>query len=259
MLIRLHLFLFLTGVLSISFAESTMCKLICIPSGSFEMGSTNGQQDETPIHRITIDSFYLGITEVTIWEYLQCVHAGACRMPYWWNKRFFPEKADERSGSDWLNLPVTGVSYYDAVSFCKWLGTGYRLPTEAEWEYAARGGTTTNFFWGDTFDSASIFAVVDNKLSPVKSLRSNAFGLYDMTGNAWEWCQDRYNPGYYMTSISSNPAGPADSVKFPYHVVRGGNWNEYPWNLRSANRNFGEPFRRFDGVGFRVCRSISHQ
>jgi formylglycine-generating enzyme required for sulfatase activity len=238
-------------------SDSIPDNMVLIPGGTFNMGSTHGQKDEKPVHRVQVDSFYIGATEVTIWEYLQCVQASGCRMPFWWNRQFFPLKVDDLSGKEWLSLPVTGVSWDDAQAYCSWKGKGYRLPTEAEWEYATRGGTESEYFWGDKKDSAVFYAVIKEKLSSVKTVRPNQFGLYDMLGNAWEWCQDRYDPHYYRKSSSENPTGPSDFKKYPYRVVRGGSWNEYMWNLRSANRNYGESFRRFDGVGFRICRSVS--
>lgn len=245
-------------ICSIIFAEndSSPDGMILIAAGNFEMGSTKGQRDEKPVHSVHVDSFFMGETEVTIWEYLQCVKDGVCRMPFWWNRHYFPKKADEISGKDWLRLPVTGVSWDDAQRYCKWKGPGYSLPTEAQWEYAARGKTDTEYFWGDKADSIRFYASAGNMLLPVKSFRPNRFGLFDMLGNVWEWCQDRYDTHYYKKSPENNPAGPLDSEKYPYRVVRGGSWNEYMWNIRSANRNYGEPFRRFDGVGFRICRSL---
>ncbi|MBL8025677.1 MAG: SUMF1/EgtB/PvdO family nonheme iron enzyme [Fibrobacteres bacterium] len=257
MKIAFILLFLITLLFSGNSSDTNSINMILVPAGKFDMGSLNGEKDEKPVHKVQIDSFYIGAAEVTIWEYLKCVQSGNCRMPYWWNKRFFPQKADDLSGKEWLNLPVTGVSWDDAVSYCNWLGEGYRLPTEAEWEYAARGGSGSEYFWGDNKDSASFYAVIVERLSEVKTLRPNQYGLYDMLGNAWEWCQDRYDPNYYKASDSLNPTGPIDVKKFPYRVVRGGCWNEYLWNLRAANRSYGESFRRFDGVGFRVGRSIS--
>jgi formylglycine-generating enzyme required for sulfatase activity len=227
-----------------------------VPGGWFDMGSSDGQKDEKPGHKVWVDSFYLEKSEVTVWEYLHCVHSGACRMPLWWNKHFFNRDADDVPGNKWLDMPVTGVSWNDAQAYCAWKGAGYRLPTEAEWEYAARAGSSSNYFWGANMDSADRYAVVDKGLSPVMSRKPNAFGLYDMIGNAWEWCQDRYDGKYYEKSPDRNPTGANDAKKYPYRVVRGGSWNEYRWNLRCANRNYGEQFRRFEGVGFRICRSV---
>jgi formylglycine-generating enzyme required for sulfatase activity len=231
--------------------------MVLVPGGAFAMGSADGQKDELPVHTVNVDSFYMKSTEVTVWEYLQCVRAGACRMPIWWNKRFFEGKADDRSGKVWLGMPITGISWDDAQAYCRWLGPGYGLPTEAQWEYAARAGSAGRYFWGDSMDRADSFAVVRGGLAPVKSKKPNAFGLYDMTGNAWEWCDDRYDKNYYKQSPRENPPGPADGKKYSYRAVRGGGWNEYSWNLRCANRNYGEQFRRYEGVGFRVCRSVT--
>jgi formylglycine-generating enzyme required for sulfatase activity len=230
--------------------------VVLVPEGSFDMGSTKGQKDERPVHPISVDSFYMGAHEVTVWEYLRCVHEGGCRMPVWWNKRFHDKTADELPGKAWLDMPVTGVSWDDAVAYCAWLGNGMRLPTEAEWEYAARGTRGTEYAWGPSWDSADVYAVVNDGLKPVQSKRPTLWGLYDLTGNAWEWCADRYDKKYYQTSPARNPSGPVDSLKYPFRVVRGGGWDEYQWNLRSANRNYGEPFRRYEGVGFRICRNL---
>ena len=237
--------------------DSAGIKMVLIPGGEFNMGSNNGQRDERPVHRVHVDSFYISETEITIWEYFQCVQSGMCRMPFWWNRQFFPQKADDISGREWLALPVTGVSWSDAQNFCSWIGEGCRLPTEAEWEYAARGNSETEFPWGNNSDSAAVYAIFGKQLLPVKTSLPNYYGLYDMIGNAWEWCQDRYDAHYYKVSPLNNPCGPEDNKKFPHRVVRGGSCNEYKWNLRCANRNYGESFRRFDGVGFRICRSVN--
>jgi formylglycine-generating enzyme len=229
--------------------------MVLIPGGWFMMGSAAGEKDERPVHKVHVDSFYMGKSEVTVWQYLECVHAGACKMPLWWNKRFFDKSADELPGREWLDMPVMGVSWNNAQEYCRWKGNGARLPTEAEWEYAAHAGTTTEYFWGATMDSASKYAVVNKGYSRVMSRSPNNWGLCDMLGNAWEWCADRYQKDYYSASPVHNPQGPADSTKYPYRVVRGGSWKEYSWNLRCANRNFGEQARRFEGVGFRICKN----
>lgn len=237
-------------------AQEASDGMVLVPGGWFDMGSANGQKDEMPVHRVRVDSFYLGKSEVTVWEYLECVRSGSCRMPLWWNRRFFDRQADELPGKAWLGMPVTGVSWDDAQDYCRWKGGCCRLPTEAEWEYAARAGSQSEYFWGETMDSARSYAVIDKGLSPVMAKKPNRFGLSDMLGNAWEWCQDRYDKKYYQRSPAENPKGPPEGKKYLYRVVRGGSWNEYGWNLRCANRNYGEQFRRFEGVGFRICRSV---
>jgi sulfatase modifying factor 1 len=230
--------------------------MVLVPGGYFNRGSMHGQRDERPIHRVHIDSFYMGKTEVTVWEYLNCVNSGQCRMPLWWNKHFFEQGSDDLPGRDWLNMPVTGISWDDAQRYCAWVGAGARLPTEGEWEYAARAGASNEYFWGDDMKAAGSFAVVDKGLSRVMSRKPNSWGLYDMIGNAWEWCADRYAKDYYRVSPGNDPHGPEDAKKYPYRVVRGGAWNEYHWNLRCANRSYGEQFRRYQGLGFRICRSV---
>lgn len=232
--------------------------LVLIPGGCFEMGSDSGEKDEKPVHRVHVDSFYLGKAEVTIWEYLECVYDGACGLPSWWNRNFFDEAYVHASGTEWLRMPVVGVSWDDANKFCAWKGASYRLPTEAEWEYAARGGVSEAYPWGKDFGNAAQYAVVEKRLSAVMSRAPNRLGVYDMIGNAWEWCNDRYDRGYYAVSETNNPQGPKNTRR-KYRVVRGGAWNEYPWNLRSANRSFGEQNRPFGGVGFRICRDLQGQ
>jgi formylglycine-generating enzyme required for sulfatase activity len=230
--------------------------LVLVHGGVFTMGSLEGQSDERPLHTVQIDTFYMGSHEVTVFEYLRCARDNRCRMPSWWNRRFSDKTADDKTGSEWLDRPITGVSWEDAVAYCNWVGNNTRLPTEAEWEYAARGTGHSKYAWGDDWDSAKYYAVVEKDLAPVQSKSPNRLGLYDLTGNAWEWCSDRYNSRYYTQSPTKNPTGPSDSARFPYRTVRGGGWNTYRWNLRSANRNYGESFRRYEGVGFRIARSF---
>jgi formylglycine-generating enzyme required for sulfatase activity len=230
-------------------------EMIFIPGGWFEMGSLSGARDERPVHRVFIDSFYLSRSEVSIWEYLECVKDGRCELPVWWDRFFFGSLYSQVSGHDWFKMPVVGVSWDDAMKYCRWKGETFRLPTEAEWEYAARAGTSGLYFWGDEWDGAADYAVAGERLCPVMSKKPNAFGLFDMTGNVWEWCLDFYDKNYYSISANDNPEGPETVRKRVYRVVRGGARNEYPWNQRVANRSFGEPHRRYDGVGFRICKT----
>jgi formylglycine-generating enzyme len=228
-----------------------------VPAGWFVMGRDNGGLDERPEHRVYVDAFYMAETEVTIWEYLACVHAGQCRMPDWWNRNYFEEPPVGKGVTEWLLFPVTGVSWNDAMDYCRWKGGGFRLPTEAEWEYACRAGTRTTYFWGDDFKEAGTFANVGPDLGPVGLRKPNPWGLFDMIGNVWEWCLDCYSDRYYRISPDRNPMGPDCEASAAKHAARGGSWNEYSWNLRCANRSFGEADKGYKGLGFRIVLPVN--
>jgi clan AA aspartic protease (TIGR02281 family) len=241
--------------------------LVLIPAGEFQMGSpdsdTDAQIDETPQHRVRITRpFYIGIYEVTQREYQRVMGANPAA-----------EKISPRH-------PVEMISWFDAVSFCNRLsemehlppfcavsdekvkilgGAGYRLPTEAEWEYACRGGTTTKWSWGDELEELSKYAWckpnAGNNSHPVGQKNPNPFGLYDMHGHLWEWCWDWYGEDYYRRSPVDDPQGPGSGY---LRVERGGDgWNYDPPWLRSAYRDHIRPVSRFINLGFRVVRGDS--
>jgi formylglycine-generating enzyme required for sulfatase activity len=228
-----------------------------ITGGWFLMGRNNGGLDERPEHRVFVDSFWMSKTEVTVWEYLACVRDGRCRIPDWWNRRYFDDPGPAFSKIEWLSFPVMGVSWSDAMDFCRWKGNGSRLPTEAEWEYACRAGTRTAYFWGDDFSLAGRFANVSGQPQPVGRHEPNPWGLLDMIGNVWEWCLDCYSGDFYRKSPQINPVGPPLDPAKSSHVARGGSWNEYRWNLRCANRSSGEPGKGYKGLGFRTVIPIA--
>jgi len=159
----------------------------------------------------------------------------------------------EDSGS-----PAVYVSWDDTQNFCKKLGSGFRLPTEAEWEYACRSGSTTEYNFGDSASGLGGHAWYDENANGVGEKyahkvglkQSNAWGLYDMHGNVWEWCQDWY--GDYSSGSASNPRGPSSGS---YRVFRGGSWFYGPTNCRSASRSWSTPGYRSSRLGFRLCRS----
>ncbi len=211
---------------------------------------------EAPAHEVAIArSFYMGATEVTAGQF----------------RRFVEEKGYSAGDEGWKvpgldepdNCPVTYVSWYNAVDFCTWLsakeGKTYRLPTEAEWEYCCRAGKSgARYCFGDDDDQLEHYAWYDknstrgegtlNRTNRVARLKSNAWGLYDMHGNAWEWCQDSYDPNYYKNSPMNDPSGGAGASR----VLRGGSWYWAPEFCRSAFRHYVPPDLRYYDVGFRV-------
>jgi iron(II)-dependent oxidoreductase len=212
---------------------------IFIPGGKFFMGAADGDSDEEPVHEVSVASFYMDVHEVTNAQYKVFAEATSRPLPPFWQPEF--DKPDE---------PVVGVSWDDAQVYAAWAGK--RLPTEAEWEYAARGGMAgQKYFWGDTpdkrFANYGSFGIVQ-----VKKFAPNPYGLHDMTGNVWEWCSDWYAPDFYAVSPDAEVTGPvAGALK----VLRGGAWYCGPDEVRSANRFYSAPDARSYTVGFRCVRN----
>jgi len=253
--------------------------------------------DEDPRHEVCVDDLYVSRYEVTVGQFRQFVHdtgyrtdaeknAGGKNGCYAWKDG----KWDWRTGYDWEspgfkqqdNQPAVCVSWNDSQKYLTWLNKKsdrtYRLATEAEWEYAARGGTDTIRFWGDDPDQACKYANVADQTksprnsswtnqhncndgywftAPVGHYRPNPYGLYDMLGNVLlgnvlEWTNDRYNSSYYSQSPRTNPQGPSTGSR---RVNRGGSWGDYPTNVRAANRAGGSPAGRYDYLGFRLVSS----
>ena len=226
-------------------------KLRLLPPGTFMMGDANGDSDKTP-HEVTLtQSFQMGIHEVTQEQYAKIMGNNPCRF----------------TGA---NNHVETVSWDDAVEFCRKLsefpaeksaGRVYRLPTEAEWEYACRAGTTTAYIFGADDTELGDHAWFDglrgnskDKTHPVGGKKPNAWSLYDMHGNVWEWCQDRY--GAYPGRVVTNPSGPNSGS---YRVSRGGGWRGTAEGCRSAYRGRDKPSDRYFNIGFRVSLSPSGQ
>jgi formylglycine-generating enzyme len=233
---------------------------VLIPPGTFTMGSPPSEPYRgisEVRHNVTISKpFYMQTTEVTVKQ---------------WHSIMGRRMMGFQNVSD--NMPVTRVSWFDCIKFIEQLnkmGQGkYRFPTEAEWEYAARAGTTTAYNWGDTIDCKkamygnnslkydvcqryikSIGLPLDQP-APVKSYQPNHWGLYDMHGNVWEWCMDRF--GNYEKKPVTDPKGPDSGIM---RIRRGGSWFKYGYYCRSANRTFGHPATRYRTTGFRLVREI---
>jgi formylglycine-generating enzyme len=230
-------------------------KLVNIPEGWFLMGSNSGQDCECPVHRVSIDAFLLAATQVTNAEYARFLRAtSSLPPPFWSDARFnHPEQ------------PVTGVSWFEATRYCEWLSLRtehtYRLPTEAEWERAARGGfEQNNFPWGDAPpQSLPNYATRwQTGPEPVGRYAPNAFGLYDIADNVHEWCSDWYDPNYYAASPDHNPHGPAQSSMKPERKSsRGGSWRHHIKVARCSARSSIPPNFQYSDYGFRVASDIS--
>jgi formylglycine-generating enzyme required for sulfatase activity len=214
--------------------------MVLVPGGKYIMGSTDGDPDEAPIHEVYVDSFYIDMQEVTIAQYKKFIEATGHKKPDYWQ----PEL-------DRLNDPVAGVSWYDAKAYAEWAGK--RLPTEAEWGYAARGGSMKGKYpWGDTPD-ISYANFKSFGILPVKSLKPNGYGIYDMIGNVWEWCSDWYDGEYYYVKTDKNPKGPMMGT---YKVLRGGAWYCDEKEVRLSNRFFALPDNKSYNIGFRCVKSV---
>jgi len=218
---------------------------VFVPAGEFEMGSEGGGQNEQPVHRVYLEDYWIDQTEVTHAMYWRCVMERGCKQPF--NVTFYND-------SKYDQYPVIYVSWYDADAYCGWAGR--RLPTEEEWEKAARGADGRTYPWGNQRPDCSLAngRSCGNELKPAGSLPAGAspYGALDMSGNVWEWVQDWYESDYYKTSPERNPTGPADG---DYKVVRGGSWLNLALDLRSADRLYSRPDLRYNNIGFRCVVS----
>ena len=204
------------------------------------MGSTRAD-DEKPLHAVEINAFWMMQTEVTNAHYALCITDGACTPP-------LNERIDD---PDYANHPVTNVDWGQASVYAEWAGG--RLPTEAEWEVAARGTDQRPFPWGDTAPDESLlnFASTTNDTAPVAEypLGISPYGLYDMAGNVEEWVADWYADDYYAASPAQNPPGPAEGI---FRVVRGGSYHSDANLVLTTTRGKAAPNRGYASVGFRV-------
>ena len=275
---------------------ATGMEFLFVKGGCFEMGNIfgGGGGDERPVHEVCVSDFYLGRYEVTNEEFRKFVDATGYRTTAeqkgtgWGLDADGPGEWKERSGLSWrhplwpgdsieqkMNHPVVQVTWHDAKEFTRWLSgknrRTMRLPTEAEWEYAARsGGKHYRYSWGNEKPSGNVadlrllkvmpkletFPGYDDGYrytAPVGSYAMNDLGLFDMTGNVWEWCEDWYEPDYYNDSPTNDPTGPLEGQK---KVMRGGSWNNSPPILRISNRDDTEPGQRFFNAGFRVVITV---
>ena len=244
---------------------STGMELVLVKGGCFDMGDSAGDGDpnERPVHQACVADFYLGKNEVTNEQF----------------KKFKPQHDSGTSEGTSLGedkQPAVNVSWEDAVAYAEWLskqsGQTYRLPTEAEWEYAARSGSSQSRFWGNNPDEACKYANVADMTAkklrpkwttffcddtfavsaPVGSFMANAYGLHDMLGNVWEWCEDVYNSEAYTKLPKDNPVYGGSGE---YRVMRGGGWSNGPLGIRSSHRVGLSPDFGHHALGFRLAKA----
>lgn len=259
--------------------------MVLVKGGCFDMGDAfgDGDRDERPVHEVCVDDFYIGKYEVTVGEFKKFVEETGYKTEAekgngcatWIENRWIykPDRTWFNPGFPQSDKhPVVCVSWNDAMEYIKWKNKSenrnYRLPTEAEWEYAARDrGKKYKYSWGNGEPAGNIADKTAKKkfrdwtilegyddgyvyTAPVGSFKPNDAGLHDMTGNAWEWVYDWYEPDYYSKGIKNNPKGPETGR---LKIARGGAWINFPWFLRTTLRDTNEPDDRSDIMGFRIA------
>jgi formylglycine-generating enzyme required for sulfatase activity len=253
MIIKKLFFLIMLLVVSVSYAVS---ESVAIAGGTFKMGSETGNDNEKPIHSVTLEFYRIDKRQVSNKDYDECVTAGKCSKPHYkdgscflWTNQGLSKITPHAELLEPDN-PVVCVSWKQANDYCKFRGS--RLPTEAEWEYAATNGGKTVYSWGDDrpnpeksrYKSRSTVSVYTNK--PV-----GAYNLIDMNGNVWEWVSDKYEQNYYNYSPQKDPKG-ASVGRF--NVIRGGGWYSDEKALRSANRHWFSPESAEISIGIRCAK-----
>jgi formylglycine-generating enzyme required for sulfatase activity len=230
-------------------------QLVYIPAGEFWMGTGDDEpfpegsdpnEDEKPRHKVWLDGYYIGRCEVTVAQYRKFCQETGREMKEQPSLAGPDHPNPQTSAADGPEYPVVNVSWFDAQAYAEW--AGMRLPTEAEWEKAARGGTEkTRFWWGD--DPLPAKANYDSEgMTKVGSFPPNPYGVCDTSGNVWEFCADWYSETYYSESPYKNPQGPSTGDT---KIHRGGSWSNYPYYLRSAIRYCSAPDRWSKLMGFR--------
>jgi len=261
-------------------AADPLPELALVPAGEFLMGTEDAEEDERPAHRVHLDDFLIAVQPVTQAEYARFVQETGYPEPAVYDlplvvtaggperEKTFREAAepyvwiDAEPPVDRLDHPVTLIRWDDAIAYCAWLsadaGKPVRLPSEAEWEKAARGGLEGKRYpWGDRLDQNLANFLVDPSLKKTqgttrcRTYPANAYGLFDMVGNVWEWVYDWHSPAYYGASPETAPAGPRDGTM---RVVRGGSWLAADVRMMSCSHRHKVPPDTYSyGIGFRIA------
>lgn len=227
--------------------------MVYVPAGAFMMGSGDGASDEQPLHQVFLDAYWIDRTEVTNAQYALCVEDGPCQAPEssrsYSRDRYYGDEA-------FADYPVISVSWSDADAYCTWRDA--RLPTEAEWEKAARGVDQRTYPWGNGAPTCenvnfNIDCVGDTSKTSSYPAGAGPYNAVDMAGNVWEWVADWYQSDYYASAPDRNPTGPASG---DYRVLRGGAWTSVKSLVRAANRHDSAPSSRSFSVGFRCAQAV---
>ena len=269
-------------------------EMVFVQGGTFEMGSANGDSDEKPTYTVTVDDFYIGKYEVTFEEFKSFIESTSYKTDAekkGWSFIIYDGIYEKKKGTTWRddekgnkltssdnNKPVIHVSWNDAIAYCNWLSSqeglekfyningnnvtmnwranGYRLPTEAEWEYAARGGNKSRGYKYSGSNNINDVAWYESnsggRTHEVGAKQPNELGIYDMSGNVWEWCNDWFDKNYYSNSTRKNPKG---ASRGSYRVGRGGSWSGTPYRCKVATRDDSEPSRSYNIVGIRIAKA----
>ncbi len=248
---------------AVGYAQSQQLKydlpeMVFVKGGTFTMGCDTGYNDEKPLHKVTLSDFYISKYEITVKQYRQFCQATGHKFPKLPSPQWYQEHPNTPKWTWRDNNPIVNVNWYDAMAYCNWLskitGEHYTLPTEAQWEYAARGGNKTHNYEYSGSNNINEVAWYDETTyergtQPVGLLKPNELGIYDMSGNAFEWCLDGYGP--YPKKHLKDPVLHPNS---PYRVVRGGCWYYYDEYCRVTQRDGPKPNLATFYYGFRVVK-----
>ena len=233
---------------SVKVSEKDGKKLLYVPAGKFTMGSENGDDNEKPVHVVSLDAFWIDQTEITNGMYARCVNDSECDVP---GSKESLTRTNYYGEAKYNNYPVIFVDWNMAKTYCEWAGR--RLPTEAEWEKAARGAEAFIYPWGNAMADKDLLNfndfVGDTTEVGIYPNGASPYGALDMAGNVWEWVNDWFAPDYYRNSPESNPPGPSTGRT---HVLRGGSWNLNDDLVRSTYRGT-HPSEPNLGIGFRCA------
>jgi formylglycine-generating enzyme required for sulfatase activity len=242
---------------AIQISETDAMVQVYVPAGTFTMGNNLGPADQQPEHQVYLDSFWIDQTEVTNAMYAQCVSTGQCAPPL---ETHSFTRADYCANPEFANYPVLFVNWNQARAYCEWAGR--RLPSEAEWERAARGSDVRPYPWGNEAPDPSrlnfgLSGFGDTVAAGQYPAGASPYGALDLAGNAWEWVADWYDPGYYAVSPGENPSGPETTgcPEGDCKVLRGGSWDSTDAQVAATTRLFFGPNDSRDAFTIRCAQS----